>query len=295
MKRLLVVVLCTSATIGAQSSGRITGRVRGAGGHPLRAEVLAVTAEGGVRMNPCITDDQGNFTVNVPGGRALLVARADGYVSEEQDIVVRPWAGATPVQFVLSPAGPVSGRVFDENGAGVPGARVWVAYRGERRAWRVAEEAGGEPADAFGYFTVPVVAQGRPFVLHAESDERLLSSSGTLVLRGPEMAGVILLLSRRGAVVRGRVLEETGGPAAGVTVSLRALPGEGEFTAEQRASVGYARSAHKSVVSGADGSFVFAGVPPGRAVVTAQARGRRAAAEADTVTGRDSELVLMLK
>jgi hypothetical protein len=185
--------------------------------------------------------------------------------------------------------------VFDENGAGVPGAKVWVNYSGGSRSWRLAEEAGGEAADAFGYFTIPSVAQGRPFVLEAESEDWLPSSSGMLTLRGREMAGVVLLLSRRGTMVRGRVIDAAGNPVAGASIRLRAIPSAGEFSAEQRASIAFARTTNKTTLSTADGSYAFKGIPAGRVVVTAEARGRRAAAEADTAPGREIEIVLVPK
>jgi len=295
MKRWLLAAFCGAATVCGQTSGRVTVRITGEGARPLRGEVMAVTAGGAVRMNSVLADEAGAAAIDVPAGRALLVARAEGYVSEERQVLVRAGAENAAVRFMLAPAGTVSGRVFDETGAGVAGARVWLDYRGENRAWRLAEEAGGEAADPFGYFTLPVVAQGRPFVLHAETEGRLPSSSGTLMLRAPEMTGVVLLVSRRGSTVRGRVVDAAGAPVAGAALRLRAIPAAGEFTAEQRASLVFARGTNKTALSGADGSFSFAAVPAGRVVVTAQAGNRRASAEAAAAAGRETVLTLALR
>jgi hypothetical protein len=293
MKWEMALVLCAAA-MHAQT-GSIAGRITGQGAGPVRGEVTAFTGGGALQIRNATTDDQGSFTIEIPAGEALLVARAEGYVSEERRLLVRPGPGNGRVQFSLARAGSVSGRVFDETGAGVPGARVWITYAGETRAWRLADEAGGEAADAFGYFQIPVVAQGRPFQLHAESDSRLPSSSGTLVLRTNEMAGAVLLLSRRGTTVRGRVVDGAGDPVGGAAIHLRALPAGGESTAGQRASFAFARSANKTTVSAADGSFAFTAIPDGRAVVTARAGARRASGEAATVAGRDVEIVLALR
>ena len=292
-----IVSLCTLASLCAQNnpSGRVTGRIVGRGVGPMPGEVLVVMSGGGVRLNSIATDAQGIFTMDLPPGQVLLVARAEGYASEERQLQVRPAPGNAEAVFTLSPAGQLSGRVFDGNGAGVPGAKVWVNYAGEARSWRLADEAGGEAADAFGYFTIPMVAQGRPFVLEAESEEWLPSSSGTLVLRGREMAGVVLLLSRRGTMVRGRVIDGAGNPVTAAAIRLRAIPAPGEFSAEQRASIAFARSMNKTTFSAADGSYAFTGIPAGRVVVTAEAAGRRAAAEADTALGREVEIVLVPK
>jgi len=294
MKRWVLAMLCAAASLCAQTGGSITGRINGEGVGPLRGEVTVFMGGSAVQISNVMTDDQGVFRIDLPPGQVLLVARAEGYVSEERRLLVRPGTGNGAVQFSLAPAGSVSGRVFDESGAGVPGARVWVTYAGETRAWRLADEAGGEAADAFGHFHIPMVAQGRAFTLHAESEGRLPSSSGTQVLRTKEMAGVVLLLRRRGTTVRGRVVDATGNPVAGADVRLRALPADGEFTAEQRASFAFARSTNKTTVSAADGSYAFVAVPAGRVVVTAQAGARRAAGEATTVAGRDTEIILAL-
>jgi hypothetical protein len=248
-----------------------------------------------VRINTVPGNDRGTFSIDVPVGRATLVARADGYVSEVRELLVRPGAANPTVHFTLAPAGSVSGRVFDETGAGLAGARVWLDYPGKPRAWRFGEETGGEAADAFGYFTLEAVAQGRPFVLHAESDGWLPSSSGPLVLRASEMSGVVLLLSRHGATVRGRVIGPGGQPVIGAKLRLRAVPAQSEFTPEQRASAMFARSTHKTTASGADGSYVFAGVPSGRVVVTAEAGRQRAFAEATATANQEVEVILALR
>lgn len=292
--KLWLAAACAAATLCAQTSARIEGRITSKHG-PLRGEVIVVSQDGPVRINPFLTDAEGQFAISVGAGRVLLIAKADGYVSEERELSARAGTANPVVHFVLSPAGSVSGRVYDENGAGVAGARVWVDYRGETRRWRIAEEAGGEPADTFGYFTIPVVAQERPFVLHADCEGWLISSSGTLQLRGAEMPGVVLLLSRHGTRVRGRVIDPSGGPLGGTEVRLRALAAQGEFTPEQRGSPAFARHANRSTVSAADGSYVFAGVPAGEVVVTAGAGKQRASGRAPTAAGRDTEIILTLR
>jgi hypothetical protein len=198
------------------------------------------------------------------------------------------------LEFSLAPAAAVSGRVFDQNGVGVPQARVWLQYHGESRAWQLAEEHGGEESDAFGNFVIPVVAQGRPFVLHAESDGWLLSTSRTMVIRGQELTGVSLLLSRRGATVSGQVVDSAGRGVSGVAVRLRAIAADTEFSEQQRQSIAFSRSMNRVTVSGPDGSYHFSGVPTGRAVVSADGRGRQVGVERDITTGRETRVDLRL-
>jgi hypothetical protein len=294
MKLWLVATVCAIATLFAQTNERITGRITTERA-PLHGEVIAVVGDGAVRISRVATDAQGLFSIDVRAGQVQLVAKADGYVSEERRLLVRPGGQNALVHFVLAPAGSVSGRVFDETGAGVAGARVWVGYRGEARRWQLAEEAGGEATDNFGYFTIPAVAQGKPFLLHVEREGWLISSSGTLMLRAAEMTGVVLLLSRRGTSVRGRVLDAAGNPVAGAEVRLRSLSAKDEFTAEQRTSVAFARSTNRTTMSAADGSFVFAGVAAGQVVVTVNMGGRRAAGEATTAVGHETDITLTVR
>ena len=295
LRTLLWVAICTSATLCAQNAALITGRVVAEGRQSLTAAITVVTTGPGVRLKNVTTDEQGAFTIEAPIGQALIVARADGYASEQRELFVRPGRANPNLNFSLSPAASLAGRVVDQSGAGVAGARVWLDYRGEVRAWRFAEETGGEEADALGNFTSPIVAQGRPFVLHAESEGWLLSSSQTMTVRSQELRGVLLLLSRRGSSVSGRVLDSTGRAVSGAHVHLRAVPADSEFTTDQRDSFAFSRTMNRMAVSREDGSYSFEGVPGGHVVVTANADSRRAASETDTTSGSQTTIDLSVR
>lgn len=291
--KLWIAALWLTATLGAQTDARITGRVHD-GRTALRGEVLAIVNGGSLRIYRVPTDEQGRFTIDLGAGPVLLVAKADGYVSEERQLVVRSGRGNPALEFALQTAGSVSGRVFDENGAGVSGARVWVTYPGEARLWRLGEESGGEMTDSFGYFHLPAVAQGRSFVLHTECEGWLMSSSDNLVMHAREMPGVALMLGRKGTTIRIRVIDSMGNGVEGAEVRLRAIPANSEFTADQRASVAFARMTNKDATSAAGGYYTFAGVPSGEIVVTARAGSRRASRGGTTANGRDTDVTLTL-
>jgi hypothetical protein len=238
-------------------------------------------------------DRSGAFSIEVPIGAAVVVARADGYASVQREVAVRAGHTNPALNFSLPRAGSVSGRVVDPSGAPVAGARVWVQYRGEAQTWRLAEEIGGEPADALGNFTIPIVAQGRPFVLHAESDKWLPSSSQNMMIRTPDLQGVLLLLSSRGSSVAGRILDSSGRPVAGADVQLRAIRANSGSPGPD--SIAFSRSMNRHAISQADGSYSCEGIPAGQVVVTARQQNQRAAAEAATVSGTLTSLDLSLQ
>ena len=275
MCKFMLLAVCASAAH-AQSGGIGPGRVVAEGsGQPLHASVTVVAQGAGVRMNSVRADDQGAFAIEAPVGRAIVVAQADGYASEQVQVMVHPGRGNANVSFALKAAGSVSGRVVDAAGNGVAGARVWLQYRGEVNFWRSSDEVGGDETDPSGFFRVPVVGQGKPFVLHAEADGWLLSSSQTMLLRTPALTEVLLLLSRRGTTIAGRVLDAGGRPVSNAEVQLRAVPADHVFSAEQRQSIAFARTMNRSTRTAGDGSYVFRGVPVGRVVVAAHAHDLR--------------------
>jgi hypothetical protein len=180
----------------------------------------------------------------------------------------------------------------DAAGNRVAGARVWVQYRGETEFWRSSDEVGGEQTDASGFFQVPVVAQGKPFVLHAEAEGWLLSSSQTMLLRTPALTEVLLLLDRRGTTVSGRVLDSAGRPVPNAKVQLRASPAAHVFSMEQKQSIAFARTLNRLTRTGEDGSYVFRGVPAGRVVVAADSQNLRGNAEVEATSDSTVDVTL---
>ena len=291
-KFMLILAGCASVAPG-QSGGIVAGRVVAEGsGQPLQASVMVVAAGAAVQLNSVRADAQGAFTIAAPVGRVQIVAHAEGYASEQVQVMVPPGRGNANVSLSLKAAGSVSGRVVDAAGTAVAGARVWLQYRGEVNFWRSSDEVGGEETDASGFFRLPVVAQGKPFVLHAEADGWLLSSSQTMSLRTPVLPEVLLLLSRRGTTVSGRVLDAGGRPVVNAELQLRAAPAEHVFSTEQRQSIAFARTMNRLTRTQADGAYVFRGVPAGRVVVSAHAQELRGNVDVEAAVDTRVDLTL---
>ena len=122
------------------------------------------------------TDGQGAFSFETDRtADQFLVAKAAGHASSEIALNTTGTVAELNVNFRLRPAGTVMGRVVDEKGNGVGGATIQVRYPGELRRHHFHHEVGDIQADDFGYFTLPVVARSKGFVVEAATAERLPS------------------------------------------------------------------------------------------------------------------------
>jgi Carboxypeptidase regulatory-like domain len=76
-----------------------------------------------------LTDSEGRFSLPAPSGRFVVVGNKTGYAREP----IQATAGA-PIEIALQPAAAISGRVIDENGDPVLGARIVVERVDANRA-----------------------------------------------------------------------------------------------------------------------------------------------------------------
>jgi hypothetical protein len=216
---------------------KLSGRVEAVDGVPLPGYVEVMTGPGGhVRGGGHWTDSEGRFSIEVPAAdRLVVVARAEGYVSEEHEVVAGD-REEIRLGFALFPAGQVVGRVLDDVGRAVAGALVRVRYPGEIRRVVYGQEEGNVHSDDFGYFRLPFVARGQPFVIEAVTEDRLPAFSDAATIIEPSMAEIVVRLERPGERVRVRVLGPGGEPVPGAVVRLRASADGEEFDSEQRRS-----------------------------------------------------------
>lgn len=299
MRKAALVVLCSAASCfaqtpaAAQEKSSIEGHVASLTGEPLRKVTVRLQtvltgppAAGGVAQPTVFTgetDAQGNFAIaDVDPGRYSLSAERSGYVREtyrERGVVngtVSLAAGQrlTGIAFKLSPQAVVSGKVTDEDGDPVQGARVNVLKQAWINGKRQFQPSGTASAGPDGAYAVGNLAAGRYYV--NASDPRMNQfeaanshgpSEGYLttyypnvidtaaavpvdVAAGNEMRGMDIRM-RKGRVfrIRGHVNAAVDRAA---TMVLAIVPRDGFIMTGIRTA-----PVHQ------DGTFVFDRVPPG--------------------------------
>jgi protocatechuate 3,4-dioxygenase beta subunit len=222
------------------------------------------------------TDARGQFRMSgVPPGEYTAVARAGGRAPGIAVAVVEPLGEAT-VRLTVSDGGYAIGRIVDAEGRPLAG-RVRVEVLSERSLPAFASELMAAEAGTDGTFALgplPLGALGLDVSAPRHASRRIdveIPARG----RTAELGEVAL---EAGLAIRGRVREREGGGVAGAAVraTLRDAGGasDGEATSE------------------ADGTFLVAGLRPGRHYVSAAAPGYATAHATASPGGEALELVL---
>lgn len=212
---------------------RLAGRVVDSGNQAVpKAEVFVLTQPiklnhvdrllKGLRPDAASAAD-GRFAIEdlARGEPVHVVVRAAGFVTAQMQ-AVRPPA-ESPLLIRLEPAAAVQGRVVDESGAPVMGARVelqWQAFLPEDP-----EHPIGDPilraarSDAQGRFEMHDIPTGK-VRLSAAAAGFAGSESLQVAVPRPAAAEELRLVLRRGAILQGRVTTATGEPVPGVRVGV---------------------------------------------------------------------------
>ncbi len=237
---------------------------------PLPASLLLMRLAGDAPA--AITAGDGRFVVadRRPGERLDLVVAGEDYVARIVAGIVAP--PEEPLRVVLQQASRVSGRVVDERGEPVAGARVQARPEG------LAGSGGGRMPSfnrvrsaADGGFELLDVEPGKVTLAAEAEGFQETRLSGLEAPAGGELSDVELVL-RSGAVVRGAVLDAAGAPVAGARVRIAATGGAG-------------RSGGFTVADG-DGRFELSSVGLGRWTLTARVEdGRQASKSVDVIAG----------
>jgi protocatechuate 3,4-dioxygenase beta subunit len=174
----------------------VEGRVLSPSGRPVAgARVEVVEAEESrlfMMQASAETDGDGRYRLDgVAPGTRTVQAEHKSYRRAVRDLEVRP--GENTLDISLEGGSEVRGRVVDEGGAPVPGARVML--REGMRSWDLPSGVSG----ADGGFTLEGVADGT-YTLLGEKDGFARDEGQEVVVAGSSVGGLEVKLGRGGAV-----------------------------------------------------------------------------------------------
>jgi large repetitive protein len=221
------------------------------------------------------------FATVVPGGYQLA-GYAPGLARTFQWIQIGN--GDETAKLTLSAGAPVSGRVVDEGGKGVEGARVrfsgasdWSQQASDRHDAAVSAKDGA--------FTLPSMPAGSfRFVATHEDFAPGTSPLITLDAKAPKTDVTIVMAA--GAVVRGRVVDAAKNGVGGARVRL------GSVAVNRRAMI---FEAPRQAYTNSSGEFELKGVPRrALSVVALHDTGSSATVDVDTTNGDAKDVVLTL-
>ena len=287
---LLASVLAVPAAEAQRSeptatTGTIRGRVTSANGVPVRGAEVRVRDPNGRENRLATTDEEGRYQVDnlVPGEWSVSAAKG-GFITQQYG-QRGPFSTAQPItlaarqrldaHFVLRPGGAIAGRLFDEYGDPVAGARVQALRQRYERGRRQLSTAGvGDQTDDTGAFRLYALPPGDYYLaasLRAAGAVGIIDATvgvptyypGTSSLGeaqrlrlgpGEEMAGIGFAVEPvRSVTVSGVVVLASGAPARDTTVALLSA---GDFSVVSTPLGNFGRT-------GTDGGFTMPNVAPG--------------------------------
>jgi large repetitive protein len=220
----------------------------------------------GARSRRARTDGRGRFRIPglAPRGYTVRAAKAD-YLPVAMPGILAGVSSPGTVAIALQKAASVSGRVTDESGAPVPGARVRFARNSNVRALMRGGPAAflgrpGVKTGPDGAFRMGGLAAEKNLTLEAAKPGYVTAKRHGITLKAGEPIKDVALVVKRGLEARGRVVDSAGQPIAGAEIRLsRAERGGARFVFQ----FGGMNPEKPDATSGADGSFRVAGLEPG--------------------------------
>lgn len=168
-----------------------------------------------------ITDRDGKARfVGVAGGFAVVVASAAGKGMSRQPVQIPNARDTTiEVRIELRQGTAVAGRVIDERGEPVVGARVLA--RAASALFQLGDGRNdGVVTDKRGAFELPALSAGS-YRFVATHDDHAPSSSGVMALDGVTPVNDIQIVMKTGGILAGTVVDQNGAAVAHARVSVR--------------------------------------------------------------------------
>lgn len=232
-------------------SQAVNGLVVDPAGAPVPGAVVTALAGTEVVVR---TDAEGRFTLRGIS-QPLAFVRAHGFGEAQVPIPPRREREES-IRVVLTPGGGVTGRVVDENDAGVAGARLKARYVGTEGGFVPGPLTDGEGRFLFSWLhAAPNGAEVQLLVQHPEWSP---SVSGVVRIdRGRLTEDVTIRMQRPGRLA-GRIVDDAGEAIALATIHCQRITTEGPGAFAEIRNVGAAGR------TGPDGAFVLPRLVSGR-------------------------------
>ncbi|HEY3172555.1 MAG TPA: carboxypeptidase regulatory-like domain-containing protein, partial [Thermoanaerobaculia bacterium] len=223
------------------------------------------------------TDAKGKFRIaGLAARRYSIRATKMDYLPATMPGIVAAVSAPGTVAIALQKGAGVSGRVTDEKGSPVAGARVrFVSDQGMRAILRSGPAAfldrSGVTTGPEGAFRLRGLAPERNRTLEAAKAGYVTAKRHGVTLKGGEVVKDFALILKSGLEARGRVVDPAGQPIAGASVRVSRPEGE---TSRFMFRIGGLEDRQKpDAWSGPDGSFRVAGLEVGEYVLVVQREG----------------------
>ncbi|HMF09736.1 MAG TPA: carboxypeptidase-like regulatory domain-containing protein, partial [Thermoanaerobaculia bacterium] len=260
----IVVTVVEEKTKRPIAGARVTASVA-AGGGPFRRRSLG--------ERTARTDAHGRFRLGGLGSRPYSVeASKDGYLASALPNLATSVVRSGTANLALRRAASLAGKIVDEKGQPVAGARVSVAQEFNprmirRRGLAAAAQAilaGGALSGTDGSFRLRNIAPEHNLELEAsKSGFATARQPGITLKSGDALAGISLVL-RKGLAARGRVVDGSGKPVAGAQIWLAFQERGGGRGAQMELRLLGMERQKPDTVSGPDGGFAVGGLSAGR-------------------------------